>query len=114
MGEGDIGRLFDRIEQMRAENYTRSEKAKAENENRHREVMVALTKLESRQDHQEEGMAKYQESISTLHECVGTIKLERAGEKGKLAGILFAATILGNIIMAILSRAGVLDTIFGG
>ena len=59
-------------------------------------------------------MAEYQESIATLHHCVSTIKLERAGEKGKIAGIIITATIAGNIIMAVLSRTGVLNAIFGG
>ena len=97
-----MGRLFDRIEQMRGES-----------EKRHGEVMVSLVKLESRQDHQEDGMAEYQEAIATLHQCVNTIKLERAAEKGKLSGMIIAASLLGNMIVVILSRTGVLDFLFG-
>ena len=102
MSEGDIGRLFDRLEENRRES-----------EKQHLEVMVSLAKVEGRLDNHEEDMAKHQDLIATLHQCVSVIKTERATEKGKLSGIILAATLAGNIIMVILSRTGVIDTIFG-
>jgi hypothetical protein len=103
MSEGDIGRIFDRIEEM----------ARAQ-ERQHREVIVKLAEFERDKEYQAKDMAEYQEAISTLHDCVHAIKLERAGEKGKIAGIIITATIAGNVIMAILSRTGVIGNIFGG
>ena len=103
MGEDNDSRLFDRIEQM----------ARTE-ERHHRDVMVKLAKLENDQEHQEEDMARHQQAIAAIENYVQLIKQERAGEKGRLTGMLVVATFAGNAIMVILSRTGVLNAIFGG
>ena len=102
MGEAEIGRIIERFERF-----------EQQNEKRHREVMISLTRLEADQEHQQEDLAKNQEAVADMMERLNQINVERAGEKGKLAGICIASAILGNVIMVILSRTGVLDALFG-
>ena len=102
MSENDVSRLFDRLEQM-----------ERKEEKHHLEVMVKLAKLETDQENQQEEMARHQQAISTIEDCVQIIKQERASEKGKLYGVFCAGSLLGGVILFILQRMGIIDAFLG-
>jgi hypothetical protein len=49
-----------------------------------------------------ENLARHQEELAALAECVSTIKLERAAERGYVAGALAAGGVIGGLAVKLL------------
>jgi hypothetical protein len=59
------------------------------------EISRMLGAISSRLEHFTEEMARHQEEIASLSECVTSIRLERAKERGYLLGALAGGSIIG-------------------
>lgn len=94
MGEGDIGRIFDRLESM--------ERDAAK---RHLEIKLEMQDIKKDRDAFQAALAKYQEELSDHEEWRHACEIREAHSKGKIAAYLGA----GGFIVFLADRLGLWD-----
>jgi hypothetical protein len=66
------------------------------------EILLRVSALDVKVENFTEGFARHQHELAALSECVSTIKLERAAERGYVAGALAVGGIVGGVVAKIL------------